>query len=104
MVTHDPVAAGHSDEVVFLADGPRRRPHGRADGGAGAAAIVTGVGVGLGAFLGWAICRDLELPPTIPVGQLVLLAAAATALAVAAAALPARRAARLDPVRVVAAE
>jgi putative ABC transport system ATP-binding protein len=21
MVTHDPVAAGHSDEVVFLADG-----------------------------------------------------------------------------------
>jgi hypothetical protein len=106
MVTHDPVAAGHSDEVVFLADGPRRRPHGRADGGAGAAAIGTGtgVGVGLGAFLGWAICRDLELPPTIPVGQLVLLAAAATALAVAAAALPARRAARLDPVRVVAAE
>jgi ABC-type lipoprotein release transport system permease subunit len=38
------------------------------------------------------------------VGQLVLLAAAATALAVAAAALPARQAARLDPVRVVAAE
>ena len=68
------------------------------------AAIGTGVGVGLGAFLGWAICRDLELPPTIPVAQLVLLAAAATVLAVAAAALPARRAARLDPVRAVAAE
>jgi putative ABC transport system permease protein len=68
------------------------------------AAIGTGVGVGLGAFLGWAICRDLELPPTIPVGQLVLLAGAATALAVAAAALPARRAAGLDPVRAVAAE
>ena len=68
------------------------------------AAIGTGVGVGLGAFLGWAICRDLELPPTIPVAQLVVLAAAATMLAVAAAALPARRAARLDPVRAVAAE
>ena len=68
------------------------------------ATIGTGVGVGLGAFLGWAICRDLELPPTIPVGQLVLLAAAATVLAVAGAALPARRAARLDPVRAVAAE
>jgi putative ABC transport system permease protein len=53
------------------------------------AAIGTGVGVGLGGFLGWAICRDLELPPTIPVAQLVVLAAAATMLAVAAAALPA---------------
>jgi putative ABC transport system permease protein len=63
------------------------------------AAIGTGVGVGLGAFLGWAICRDLELPPTIPVARLVVLAAAATMLAVAAA-LPAR----LDPVRGVAAE
>jgi putative ABC transport system permease protein len=63
------------------------------------AAIGTGVGVGLGAFLGWAICRDLELPPTIPVARLVVLAAAATMLAVAAA-LPAR----LDPVRAVAAE
>jgi putative ABC transport system permease protein len=68
------------------------------------ATIGTTVGVALGAFLGWAICRDLELPPTIPVGQLVLLAAAATGLAVAAAALPARRAARVDVVRAVAAE
>ena len=68
------------------------------------AAIGTSIGVGLGAFIGWAVCRDLELPPTIPVGQLVLLAAAATLLAVAAAYLPARRAARLDPVRAVAAE
>jgi putative ABC transport system permease protein len=68
------------------------------------ATIGTTVGVGLGAFLGWAICRDLELPPTVPVGQLVLLAAAATGLAVAAAALPARRAARVDVVHAVAAE
>ena len=68
------------------------------------AAVGTTVGVGLGAFLGWAVSRDLDLPPTIPVGRLVLAAAAATALAVAAATLPARRAAQLDPVRAVAAE
>jgi putative ABC transport system permease protein len=68
------------------------------------ATIGTGVGVGLGAFLGWAVCRDLELPPTIPVGQLVPFAAAATLLAVAAATRPALRAARLDPVRAVAPE
>jgi putative ABC transport system permease protein len=65
------------------------------------AVIVAAIGVGLGAFLGWAICRDLELPPTVPVGQLGLVAGAAT---VAAATLPARRAARVDPVRAVAAE
>jgi putative ABC transport system permease protein len=68
------------------------------------AAIGTTVGVGLGAFLGWAVSRDLDLPPTIPVGRLVLAAAAATAVAVAAATLPARRAARVDPVRAVVAE
>jgi putative ABC transport system permease protein len=68
------------------------------------AAIGTTVGVGLGAFLGWAVSLDLDLPPTIPAGRLVLAAAAATAVAVAAATLPARRAARVDPVRAVAAE
>jgi putative ABC transport system permease protein len=68
------------------------------------AAIGTTVGVGLGAFLGWAVSRDLDLPPTIPAGRLVLAAAAATAVAVAAATLPARRAARVDPARAVAAE
>jgi putative ABC transport system permease protein len=68
------------------------------------AATGTTVGVGLGAFLGWAVSRDLDLPPTISVGRLVLVAAAATAVAVGAATLPARRAARVDPVRAVAAE
>jgi putative ABC transport system permease protein len=68
------------------------------------AAIGAAISVGLGAFLGWAICRDLELPPTVPVGQLGLVAAGATVVAVAAATLPARRAARVDPVRAVAAE
>jgi putative ABC transport system permease protein len=68
------------------------------------AAVGAVLGVGLGAFLGWAVSLDLDLPPTIPVGQLVLVTAATTLVAVAAATLPARRAARLDPVRAVAAE
>jgi putative ABC transport system permease protein len=67
-------------------------------------AIGTTIGLGLGGFLGWAISRDLDLSATIPVGQLVLIAAAATVAAVAAAALPARRAARVDVVRAVAVE
>jgi putative ABC transport system permease protein len=65
-------------------------------------AIGTTIGLGLGGLLGWAISRDLDLSATIPVGQLVLIAAAATVAAVAAAALPARRAARVDVVRAVA--
>jgi putative ABC transport system permease protein len=64
-------------------------------------AIGITIGLGVGAFLGWAIGRDLDLSATIPVGQLVLIAAAAT---VAAATLPARRAARVDIVRAVAVE
>jgi putative ABC transport system permease protein len=67
-------------------------------------AIGITIGLGLGGFLGWAISRDLDLSATIPVGQLVLIAAAATVAAVAAATLPARRAARVDVVRAVAVE
>jgi putative ABC transport system permease protein len=67
-------------------------------------AIGITIGLGVGAFLGWAIGRDLDLSTTIPVGQLVLIAAAATVAAVAAATLPARRAARVDIVRAVAVE
>jgi putative ABC transport system permease protein len=55
-------------------------------------------------FLGWAVGRDLDLPATIPVGRLTLVAAAAIVAAVLAAALPARRAGRVDVVRAVAAE
>jgi putative ABC transport system permease protein len=72
--------------------------------GAIVAAIGAVLGSGLGAFLGWAAGRDLDLPPTIPVGQLLLVTAAATAVAVAAASLPARRAARVDVIRAVAGE
>jgi putative ABC transport system permease protein len=68
------------------------------------AAIGSVVGLGLGAFLGWAVSRDLELPATVPAGQLLVVAGAAGAVAVLAAALPARRAARIDVVRAVAAE
>jgi putative ABC transport system permease protein len=67
-------------------------------------AIGITIGLGVGAFLGWAISRDLDLSAIIPVGQLVLIAAAATVAAVAAATLPARRAARVDIVRAVAVE
>ena len=68
------------------------------------AAIGTTVGLGLGAFLGWAISRDLDLPATIPVAQLALFAAAALMVGVLAATLPARRAARVDMLRAIAAE
>ena len=68
------------------------------------AAIGAAIGLGLGAFLGWAISRDLDVQPTIPVGRLALAAVATTAVAVLAAALPARRAARADLLRAVAAE
>jgi putative ABC transport system permease protein len=67
-------------------------------------AIGTTIGLGLGAFLGWAISRDLDLPATIPAGQLALLAAAALMVGVLAATLPARRAARVDLLRAIAAE
>jgi putative ABC transport system permease protein len=68
------------------------------------AATGTVVGLALGAFLGWAVSRDLDLPATVPLGRLALVGAAAIAAGVLAAALPARRAARVDLVRAVAAD
>jgi putative ABC transport system permease protein len=68
------------------------------------AAIGSAIGLGLGAFVGWAVSRDLDVHPTIPVGQLALAAVAATSVGVLAAALPARRAARTDLLRAIAAE
>jgi putative ABC transport system permease protein len=68
------------------------------------AAIGTVVGLGLGALVGWAVSRDLDLPATIPLGPLAVLAVAAVAVAVLGAALPARRAARLDLLHAIATE
>jgi putative ABC transport system permease protein len=68
------------------------------------AAVGTTIGLALGAFLGWAVSRDLDLTATIPVGQLALFAAAAITVGVLAATLPARRAARVDLLRAIAAE
>jgi putative ABC transport system permease protein len=68
------------------------------------AAIGAALGLGLGAFIGWAVSRDLDLPFTLPAGQLALVAAAAITTGVLAAALPARRAAQVDVLRAIAAE
>ena len=68
------------------------------------AAIGAVIGLGLGAFIGWAVSRDLDLPATLPAGQLTLVAAAAIATGVLAAALPARRAAKVDVLRAIATE
>jgi putative ABC transport system permease protein len=68
------------------------------------AAIGTAIGLALGAFLAWAIGRDLDLEIAFPVVQLTLFAAAAVGAGVLAAALPARRAARTDVLRAITAE
>jgi putative ABC transport system permease protein len=68
------------------------------------AAIGAAIGLGLGAFIGWAVSRDLDLPATLPAGQLTLVAAAAITTGVLAAALPARRAAQVDVLRAIATE
>ena len=68
------------------------------------AAVGAAIGLGLGAFIGWAISRDLDLPATVPAGQLILVAAAAITTGVLAAALPARRAAQVDVLRAIATE
>ena len=67
-------------------------------------AVGTTIGLALGAFLGWAISRDLDLTATVPVGRLALFAAAATTVGVLAATLPTLRAARVDVLRAIAAE
>ena len=67
-------------------------------------AVGTTLGLALGAFLGWAISRDLDLTATVPVGRLALFAAAATTVGVLAATLPTLRAARVDVLRAIAAE
>jgi len=66
------------------------------------AAIGATIGLGLGAFIGWAVSRDLDLPATLPAGQLILVAAAAITTGVLAAALPARRAAQVNMLRAIA--
>jgi putative ABC transport system permease protein len=68
------------------------------------AAVGTAIGLGLGAFLGWAVGRDLDLRVAVPVGQLALVAAVALVVGVLAATLPARRAARVDVLAAIAAE
>jgi putative ABC transport system permease protein len=68
------------------------------------AAIGTAIGLGLGAFLGWAVGRDLDLRVVVPAGQFALIATAALVAGVLAAALPARRAARIDLVRAITTE
>ena len=60
----------------------------------------TGLGLGIGAFLGWAMVQALTEQGidrfVIPVGPLAAITAIAGAAGVAAAVLPARRAARID--------
>jgi putative ABC transport system permease protein len=69
------------------------------------AAIGVTIGLGLGTFLGWATTVALELStPAIPVVQLAGFAAAAVLASVLAAAVPARRAARIDLLRAIATE
>jgi putative ABC transport system permease protein len=77
------------------------------------AVIVTVIGavlgIGVGSFLGWALTRALEDSSsptlfTLPVGWLALFALLAALAGVAAAALPARRAGRVDLLRAIAAE
>jgi putative ABC transport system permease protein len=73
------------------------------------AIIIAGVGavigIGLGAFLGWATTIALSLPVVaVPAGLLAAFTAGAMAAAVLAAGLPARRAARTAMLRALAAE
>ncbi len=66
--------------------------------------IGTTIGLGVGVFLGWAVTRAMRLPVVIPGGPLALFAVAAVAVGIAAAAVPARRAARIDVLRAIATE
>jgi putative ABC transport system permease protein len=61
-------------------------------------------GLGLGTFLGWAVTRAADATFRLPVPSLVAVAVLGAAAGVAAAWLPARRAARLDVLHAIAAE
>jgi putative ABC transport system permease protein len=79
----------------------------------GEAVIITVIGavlgLAVGGFLGWALTRALEDSSsptlfTLPAGWLALFAVLAALAGVVAAALPARRAAKIDLLRAIAAE
>jgi putative ABC transport system permease protein len=79
----------------------------------GEAVIITVIGavlgLAVGSFLGWALTRALEDSSsptlfTLPAGWLALFAVLAALAGVVAAALPARRAGRVDLLRAIAAE
>jgi putative ABC transport system permease protein len=65
-------------------------------------------GLGLGAFLGWAMTRaianaeDATLPFALPVGQMAIVLAVGALVGVVAAVRPARRAAKLDVLAAIA--
>jgi putative ABC transport system permease protein len=69
------------------------------------AMLGTVLGTALGLGLGWALIRAASgtqlAQVSVPVGQLAVIAVVATGAAVMAAALPARRAARLDVLRAI---
>jgi len=65
----------------------------------------TALGLGLGAFLGWATMRALGQPAgSVPVGSLLVCAVAAVLAAALVTVPPARRAARVDPLHALATE
>ncbi|WP_021596705.1 FtsX-like permease family protein [Actinomadura welshii] len=69
------------------------------------AGIAAVTGPVLGAFLGWATTVALGLPETaVPVANLALFTAVAIAMTAVAAALPARRAARIPMLRALSAD
>jgi putative ABC transport system permease protein len=69
------------------------------------AATGTAVGLALGALVGWATTRALNLSAAeVPVGRLAVCAAGAVLASMLAAAIPARRAARVDVLRALATE
>jgi putative ABC transport system permease protein len=67
----------------------------------------TALGLGIGAFFGWAMVKALADEGldtlTIPVGQLVVVTAISALAGIGAAIMPARRAARIDVLKAVAA-
>jgi putative ABC transport system permease protein len=69
------------------------------------AATGAAVGLALGALVGWATTRALDLSVTdVPAGQLAACAGGAVLVSMLVAAIPARRAARVDVLRALATE